>query len=212
MEDVLDVYQRPYDPQQPVICLDETSKELHGTPRGQLPLQSGHPLRQDYEYARHGVANLFMMIEPLRGWRAVRVTERRTRLDFAEQLRWLADEAYPEAARIVLVLDNLNTHGPGSLYEAFDPETAHRLVSRFEWHHTPEHASWLNIAECELSVLASQCLAQDLPDWETLVRHVTAWETRRNQMQAKVIWQFTTDSARIKLRRLYPVIKEQIPG
>jgi hypothetical protein len=158
MEDVLDVYQRPYAPTRPVVCLDEASKELHDLPRGSLPVEQGQPRRQDYEYERHGVANLFLMIEPLRGWRKVRVTERRTRCDFAEQLRLLSDEDYPQAERIVLVVDNLNTHGPGSLYEAFEPEEAHRLAARFEWHYTPEHGSWLNIAECELSVLQRQCL------------------------------------------------------
>lgn len=209
MEDVLDVYQRPYDPAYPVVCLDEASKELHDTPRGVLPLQAEQPVRQDYEYERHGVAHLFLAIEPLRGWRKVRVTDRRTKRDFAEQLRQLADEDYPQAQRIVLVVDNLNTHGPGALYEAFAPEEAHRLAARFEWHYTPEHGSWLNIAECELSVLARQCLDRRIPDKNTLAREVAAWEKRRNQVAVKVVWQFTTADARIKLRRLYPVIKEQ---
>lgn len=209
MEDVLDVYQRPYDPQRPVVCLDEASKELRDTPRGHLPLEPGQPIRQDYEYERHGVANIFLAIEPLRGWRKVRVTERRTKRDFAEELRLLADEDYPDADLIVLVTDNLNTHNPGALYETFEPEEAHRLATRFEWHYTPEHGSWLNIAECELSVLATQCLAQRIPDQETLSREVSAWEERRNKARAKVVWQFTTADARIKLRRLYPVIKEQ---
>lgn len=209
MEDVLDVYQRPYDPKRPVVCLDEASKELHATPRGSLSLEPGKPIREDYEYERHGVANLFLAIEPLRGYRKVRVTAHRTKRDFAEQLRLLADEDYPDAEVIVLVVDNLNTHGPGTLYEAFEPEKAHRLAARFEWHYTPEHGSWLNIAECELSVLATQCLDQRIPDTETLIREVTAWETRRNNARAKVIWQFTTADARIKLRHLYPVVKEQ---
>lgn len=209
MEDVLDVYQRPYDPKRPVVCLDEASKELHATPRGSLSLEPGKPIREDYEYERHGVANLFLAIEPLRGYRKVRVTARRTKRDFAEQLRLLADEDYPDAEVIVLVVDNLNTHGPGALYEAFEPEEAHRLAARFEWHYTPEHGSWLNIAECELSVLATRCLDQRIPDTDTLIREVTAWEDRRNQAQAKVIWQFTTAEARIKLRRLYPIVKEQ---
>ena len=208
-EDVLDVYQRPYEPAYPVVCLDEAGKELHDTPRGVLPLQAEQPVRQDYEYERHGVANLFLAIEPLRGWRKVRVTDRRTRCDFAEQLRPLADEDYPQAQRIVLVVDNLNTHGPGALYEAFEPEEAHRLAARFEWHDTPEHGSWLNIAECELSVLARQCLDRRIPDKDTLAREVAAWEERRNQAAVKVVWQFTTADARIKLKRLYPVIKEQ---
>lgn len=211
MEDVLDVYQRPYDPKRPVVCLDEASKELQTTPRGRLPLEAGQPLREDYEYERQGVANLFLAIEPLRGHRKVRVTEHRTKRDFAEQLRLLADEDYPDADVIVLVVDNLNTHGAGALYEAFAPEEAHRLAARFEWHYTPEHGSWLNIAECELSVLAAQCLDQRIPDKETLIREVTAWEARRNHAGAKVIWQFTIADARIKLRRLYPVIKKQNP-
>jgi hypothetical protein len=188
MEDVLDVYQQPYDAQRPVVCLDETSKELHDTPRGSLPLEPGKPIRQDYEYDRHGVVNLFLAIEPLRGWRQVRVTERRTKLDFAEELRLLADEVYPAANTIALVVDNLNTHGPGALYEAFTAEEAHRLAARFEWHYTPEHGSWLNIAECELSVLAAQCLDQRIPDKETLTCEVAAWEARRNNTCAKVVW------------------------
>ena len=209
MEDVLDVYQRPYDPKRPVVCLDEASKELHGTPRGNLPLKPGAPIREDYEYERHGVANLFLAIEPLHGWRQVRVTDRRTKRDFAEELRLLAEEDYPDADHIVLVVDNLNTHGPGALYEAFEAEEAHRLAARFEWHYTPEHGSWLNVAECELSVLAAQCLDQRIPDKDMLIREITAWEARRNKACAKVVWQFTTAEARIKLRRLYPVVKEQ---
>ena len=209
MEAVLDVYQRPYDAQRPVVCLDEASKELHDTPRGSLPLKPGKPIREDYEYERHGVANLFLAIQPLCGWRRVRVTDRRTKHDFAEQLRLLSDEDHPDAEIIVLVVDNLNTHGPGALYEHFEPEEAHRLAARFEWHYTPEHASWLNIAECELSVLAARCLDQRIPDKDTLIREVAAWEDRRNKACAKVVWQFTTADARIKLKRLYPVVKEQ---
>jgi hypothetical protein len=209
MEDVLDVYQQPYDPQRPVVALDEKSKELHGTPRGSLPLEPGQPVRQDYEYERHGVCNLFLAFEPLRGWRKVRVTDRRTKQDLAEQLRLLADESYPDAETIVLVVDNLNTHGPGCLYERFAPQEAHRLAVKFEWHYTPEHGSWLNVAECELSVLARQCLDQRLPDKDALIREVAAWEDRRNRQCAKVDWQFTTADARIKLKRLYPVVKEQ---
>lgn len=209
MEDVLDVYQRPYDPKRPVVCLDEASKELHTTPRGSLPLAPDKPGHEDYEYERHGVANLFLSIEPLAGRRKARVTDRRTKHDFAEQLRLLSDEDYPEADVIVLVVDNLNTHGPGALYEHFEPAEAHRLAARFEWHYTPEHASWLNIAECELSVLAAQCLDRRIGDKETLIREVSAWEQRRNKTCTKVVWQFTTPDARIKLRRLYPVVKEQ---
>ena len=209
MEDVLDVYARPYDPRRPVVGLDEKSKELHTTPRESLPLEPGQPIRQDYEYERHGVCNLFLAFEPLRGWRKVRVTDRRTRQDFAEQLRVLADEDYPEAESIVLVLDNLNTHGPASLYERFAPEEAHRLAAKFEWHYTPEHGSWLNVAECELSVLGGQCLKRRIADKKTLIHQVAAWEERRNRHYAKVDWQFTTADARIKLKRLYPVLKEQ---
>jgi len=174
-----------------------------------LPVEQGQPLRQDDAYERHGVANLFLMSEPLRGWRKVRVTERRTRCDFAEPLRLLSDEDYPQAERIVLVVDNLNTHGPGSLYEAFAPEEAHRLAARFAWHDTPEHGSWRNIAECERSVLQRQCLDRPIPDMSTLKREVSAWEERRNKACSKVIWHCTTADARIKLRRLYPAVKEQ---
>jgi len=209
MEDVLDVYQRPYDPMRPVVCLDEASKELHDLPRGRLPVEPGQALRQDDAYERRGVANLFLAIEPLRGWRKVRVTERRTRCDFAEQLRLLSDEDDPQAERIVLVVDNLNTHGPGALDEAFAPEEAHRLAARFEWHDTPEHGSWLNIAECERSVLQRQCLDRPIPDMSTRKRDVSAWEERRHKACSKIIWHVTTADARIKLRRLYPVVKEQ---
>ncbi len=209
MEDVLDVYARPYDAKHPVVCLDETSKELHGTPRGTLPMGPGQPQRQDYEYERHGVCNLFLAIEPLRGWRKVRVTDRRTALDFAEQLRVLVDEDYPDADRVVLVVDNLNTHRPACLYERFKPATARRIAAKLEWHYTPEHGSWQNIAECELSVLSSQCLKRRIPDKGSLIREVAAWELRRNASYAGVDWQFTTADARIKLKRLYPVLKEQ---
>ena len=203
------MYQRPYDPTRPVGCLDEASKELHDLPRGRLPVEPGQALRQDDAYERRGVANLFLAIEPRRGWRKVRVTERRTRCDCAEQLRLLSDADDPQAERIVLVVDTLNTHGPGALDEAFEPEAAHRLAARFEWHDTPEHGSWLNIAECELSVLQRQCLDRPIPDMSTLKREVSAWEERRNKAWSKVIWHFTTADARIKLRRLYPVVKEQ---
>jgi hypothetical protein len=209
MEDVLAVYARPYDPKRPVVCLDEASKELHGTPRGQLPLRPGQPLRQDYEYERHGVANLFLRLEPLTGRRKVRVTDRRTALDFADQLRALVDDDYPDAEVIVLVVDNLNTHGPACLYQRFEPAAARRIAAKIEWHYTPEHGSWLNVAECELSVLARQCLAQRIPDRETLRQEVAAWQARRDATHATVDWQFTAADARIKLKRLYPVLKEQ---
>jgi hypothetical protein len=209
MEDVLAVYARPYNPNRPVICLDEASKELHGTPRGQLPLQPGQPVRQDYEYERHGVANLFLWLEPLTGRRQVRVTDRRTALDFADQLRVLVADDYPAAEVIVLVVDNLNTHGPACLYERFAPAEARRIAAKIEWHYTPEHGSWLNVAECELSVLARQCLDQRIADKEMLRQEVAAWQARRDAAQATVDWQFTAADARIKLKRLYPVLKEQ---
>jgi hypothetical protein len=209
MEDMLDVYARPYDAKHPVVCLDETSKELHGTPRGTLPMEPDQPQRQDYEYERHGVCNLFLAIEPLRGRRKVRVTDRRTAQDFAEQLRVLVDEDYPDADKVVLVVDNLNTHSPACLYERFEPATARRIAAKLEWHYTPEHGSWLNIAECELSVLSSQCLKRRIPDKVSLIREVAAWELRRNAAHVSVDWQFTTDDARVKLKRLYPVLKEQ---
>jgi len=209
MEDVLEVYQRPYDGRYPVVCVDECSKELRDSPRGSLPLQPGEVARQDYEYERQGVCNLFLAIEPLRGWRSVRVTERRTKLDFAEELRFLVEECYPAADKVVLVTDNLNTHRPGCLYERFPPEQARRIAAKLEWHYTPEHASWLNIAECELSVLDRQCLDRRIADIETLGREVSAWQERRNRVQVTVDWQFTAEDARIKLKRLYPIIKEQ---
>jgi len=203
------VYQRPYDPTRPVGCLDEASKELHDLPRGRLPVEPGQALRQDDAYERRGVANLFLAIEPRRGWRKGRVTERRTRCDCAEQLRLLSDADDPQAERIVLVVDTLNTHGPGALDEAFEPEAAHRLAARCEWHDTPEHGSWRNIAECERSVLQRQCLDRPIPDMSTRKREVSAWEERRHKAWSKVIWHCTTADARIKRRRLYPVVKEQ---
>lgn len=212
MEDVLEVYRRPYDAQRPVICLDEKSKELHTTPRVGLPLKAGRPQRQDYEYARQGVCNLFLTVEPLRGQRRVRVTAQRTALDFAEQLRLLVEEDYPHAQRIVLVTDNLNTHTPACLYERFAPQQAARIACKLEWHYTPEHGSWLNMAECELSVLARQCLDRRIPDPQTLTAEIAAWETARNAAQVTIDWQFTTDDARIKLKRLYPILKELNPS
>ncbi len=210
MEDVLDVYQRPYDAKRPVVCLDETSKALHTTPRGSLPPEPGQPERQDYEYARNGVCNLFMAVEPLCGRRKVRVTDRHTAQDLAEQLRVLVEEDYQDADVIVLVTDNLNTHSIACLYGRFEPAQARRIARKLEWHYTPKHGSWLNIAECELSVLARQCLARRIPDKSTLEQEVAAWETRRNAAHVTVNWQFTTDEARIKLKRLYPELKEEI--
>jgi transposase len=207
MEDVLDVYARPYDSKRPVVCVDECSKELRSTPRGDLPIEPEQPRREDYEYARHGTANLFLSVEPLIGRRRVRVTERRTSVDFAEELRILVDLDYPDAEQIVLVTDNLNTHTPACLYEAFPPSEARRVASRIEWHYTPEHGSWLNMAETELSVLSRQCLSRRIHDTETLDREIAAWQEERNASVAKIHWQFTTVDARIKLRRLYPQLK-----
>jgi len=205
MEDVLAVYERPYDPKRPVVCADEASKTLHGTPRGTLAIEPGQAQRQDYEYERNGTANIFMAVEPLLGRRHVSVTDRRTSLDFAEFLRVLSDEEYPDAEVIVLVTDNLNTHSPACLYERFEPAEARRLAQRFEWHYSPEHGSWLNMAEIELSVLARQCLDRRILDKVTLAAQVAAWEKDRNAEEVLIDWQFTTADARIKLKRLYPV-------
>lgn len=213
MEDVLDVYQRPYDPLRPVVCLDECSKELRDTPRGSLPMQPCSLLqpacsqREDYEYARHGTCNIFMAVEPLAGRRFVEVTDRRTALDFAVMLRYLVDEVYANADKIVLVTDNLNTHHEGALYELLSPQEARRTAQRIEWHYTPEHGSWLNMAECELSVLMRQCLKGRLPLKELVAQQATIWETQRNNRHATIVWQFTADHARTKLRRLYPQLK-----
>lgn len=207
MEDVLDVYARAYDADAPVVCLDECSKVLHTTPRGELAAEAGKTACEDYEYERHGTRNLFLAVEPLRGWRKVQVTERRTAVDFAEQLRQLVDEDYPKAARVVLVTDNLNTHTPACLYERFAPEEARRIAAKLEWHYTPEHGSWLNVAECELSVLSRQCLNRRIGDAETLEKRVAHWERTRNAQQVRIDWQFTTADARIKLKHLYPVHK-----
>jgi len=204
MEDLLAVYTRPYDPRCPLVCLDEVSKQLLADARTPTSPAPGRPRRVDYEYQRRGTANLFLWCEPLRGRRHVRVTERRTRVDWAHAIRELVEVHYPEAERIVLVQDNLNTHTPGSLYEAFPPDEAKRLADKLELHYTPKHGSWLNIAEIELSVLARQCLDRRLPDRETLAREVAAWEAERNQAGGTVEWRFTTADARIKLKHLYP--------
>ena len=204
MEDVLAIYERPYDPAHPVVCLDETSRQLLGETRRPIPAASGQVARHDPEYVRGGVANLFLVTEPLRGWRHVTVSQQRTRLDFAQCVRELLDVHYPDAERIVLVLDQLNTHSPASLYAAFPPADARRLTERLEIHHTPKHGSWLNMAELELSVLARQCLSQRLPDREAMDAAVTAWAERRNGTESRIDWQFTTADARTKLRRLYP--------
>ena len=204
MEDVLDVYHRPYDPQRPLVCLDEASKQLIGEAVPPLPPLPGQPERFDYEYVRNGTANLFMVSEPLLGWRHVAVTERRTAKDYAEVLRWLAEDVHPDAEVIVLVQDNLNTHTLASLYAAFPAEQARRLAERFEVHYTPKHGSWLNVAEIELSVLARQCLDRRIASAEELRRQIEAWEAERNERAVEVRWRFTTAEARIKLHRLYP--------
>jgi hypothetical protein len=207
MEDVLTVYQRPYAPTHPVICMDETSKQLVSETRLPLPVEPGQPQREDYEYERRGVANLFLFAEPLSGWREVQVTERRTRADWAEAMRVLSDQHYPTAERITVVLDNLNTHGPASFYEAFAPAEARRLAERFEFHYTPQQGSWLNIAEIELSVLSRQCLDRRIGEAGVLRREIGAWQQKRHAASKTIDWQFTTAEARIKLKRLYPVIK-----
>ena len=207
MEDVLEVYHRPFDPDRPVVCLDEASKQLIGATRKPLPPQPGRPERFDYEYVRNGTANLFMVSQPLLGWRTVFVTERRTAHHFAEVLRWLVEELHSDAEKVVLVMDNLNTHKLASLYEAFPPEQARRIAEKLEIHHTPKHGSWLNVAEIELSVLARQCLDQRIETAEALRREVTAWEEPRNDRAAAVQWRFTTADARIKLRHLYPSLQ-----
>jgi DDE superfamily endonuclease len=208
MEDVLEVYKRPYDPQRPVVCLDETSKQLIGEVRTPVPAAPGQVARYDCEYVRHGVANLFMLFEPLAGQRDVEVTERRTKKDYAQCLRKLSDQMYPEAEVIVVVQDNLNTHSPASLYEAFAPAEAKRLAERFEFHYTPKHGSWLDMAEIELGILGRQCLSQRIDNIEELHRQTTAWENQRDRAKVKVNWRFTTADARIKLKRLYPSIEE----
>lgn len=207
MEDVLEVYKRPYDPKRPLICMDEIPKQLLADLRVPLPMQPGQPVRFDYEYQRNGVADLFMLFEPLVGRRHVEITDQRRRLEWAEVMRMLSDELYPEAEKIVVVLDNLNTHTPAAFYLAYEPEEARRLVERFEFHFTPKHGSWLNMAEIELSVLVRQCLDRRIPDKQTLIREVMAWVMQRNAEVVKVHWQFTTADARIKLKWLYPKIQ-----
>jgi hypothetical protein len=208
MEDVLDVYERPYDPTRPVVCLDETSKQLVAETRTPLPVAPGRPARVDYEYERRGVSNLFMVCEPLQGQRHVVVSDHRTKVDWAHVIRDLVDVHYPDAEKIVLVQDNLNTHTPAALYETFAPAEARRLAAKLELHYTPKHGSWLNVAEIELSILARQCLAARIPDAPTLTQKVTAWFMARNAKRGRVRWHFTTADARIKLARLYPTIHE----
>lgn len=207
MEDVLEVYQRPYDEDHPLVCFDEASKQLIGETRRPIRAKPGKPQRFDSEYTRNGTVNLFMISEPLLGWRAVHVTERRTAVDFAEEMRWLVEEVHPDCEKIVLVMDNLNTHKPASLYEAFEPERARKILDRLEIHYTPKHGSWLNMAEIELSVLTGQCLDRRIESREEIEAEVSAWEQDRNESQVGVDWRFTTEEARIKLKKLYPTIQ-----
>jgi hypothetical protein len=206
MEDVLEVYQRPHDPMRPVVCLDETSKQLISETRVPIAAKPGQVARYDYEYERNGTANIFMMFAPLEGWRHVKVTDRHAAVDYAQVLKELSDTRFPEVEKIILVQDNLSTHKPASLYEAFPATEARRLVERFEWHYTPKHGSWLDMAESELGVLSSQCLDRRIPDKQTLIEEIAAWEARRNRHHTKADWQFTTADARVKLKRLYPAL------
>lgn len=207
MEEVLEVYQRPYDPRRPLVCMDEMPQQLLIDVHDPLPMEPGQPVREDYEYERNGVSNIFLFFEPLAGKRYVWVSERRTKADWAQAIRYLADELYPEAEVIVVVMDNLNTHSPASFYEAFEPAEARRLRSRFEFHYTPKHGSWLNMAEIELSALVRTCLDRRIPDQATLLREAQAWADERNQKAVRVDWRFTTADARIKLKHLYPKIQ-----
>ena len=206
MEDILDVYCRPHDPLRPVVCLDESPKELRAHVRPPLPVEPDRPQRIDDHYQRNGTRNLFIACEPLRGWRETKVTARRTKQDRAHFVQELVDVHYPDTERIVLVMDNLNTHRPASLYETFPPAEAKRTWDRLEIHYTPKHGSWLNVAECELSVLSRQCTRRRIPDEQTLIDEVTAWRNERNAHTATVNWRFTTDDARIKLKHLYPTL------
>lgn len=208
MEDVLEVYHRPYDESRPVVCLDEKSKQLVAETATPIPARPGEPERCDYEYSRNGTANIFMTVEPLRGWRHVDVTARRTKVDFARQVRDLVDVHYPQAERITLVMDNLNTHRMSSLYEAFPPAEARRLIAKIEVVHTPKHGSWLNMAECELSSMERQATGGRIADQTALRECAAAWESERNRKFNRIEWQFRADDARIRLRRLYPQISK----
>jgi hypothetical protein len=204
MEDVLDLYQRPYDPRYPLVNMDEKPVQLIQETRTPLPAQPGKPLRYDYEYERGGTANVFLCTEPLTGWRTIDISAQRTAVDWAHQIKHLLDDCYPKADKVILVCDNLNTHKVASLYEAFAPPEARRLARRLEIHYTPKHGSWLNIAEIELSVLTKQCLNRRIATIEMLQQETKAWEHERNAKQTGVDWQFTTEDARIRLKRLYP--------
>ena len=204
MEDVLEIYHMPYDPEYPVVCMDESCKQMIGEVRDSIPCAPGRSVRMDDEYVRNGVAEIFMEVEPLAGKRHVAVTERRTRKDWALQIKQMLDERYSDAIKVRLVMDNLNTHGIASLYETFEPREARRLAERLDIHYTPKHGSWLNMAEIELSVLKGQCLDRRIPDITTMRSQVAAWERNRNNRPRKIDWQFTTPDARVKLKRLYP--------
>jgi len=204
MEDVLELYHEPYDPLRPVVCFDESPKQLISETRTPLPLEPGQPLRYDYEYERHGTCNLFMFCQPLCAWRHVEVTDHRTMIDYAHCMRDLVDRFFPDAEVVRVVQDNLSTHKPAALYEAFPPAEARRILERLEFHFTPKHGSWLNMAEIELNVVNGQCLDRRIADKETLITEVSAWERKRNQHASTVNWQFTTADARIKLQKLYP--------
>lgn len=204
MEDVLEVYTRPHDKEYPMVCMDETSKQQIMEVREPWAAGPGGVRRYDTEYKRNGVSNLFMFFAPLQGWRRVKVTDHRTKIDWAVAMRELVDKHFPEAKKVTVVMDNLNTHSPSSLYEAFSPEEARRILGRLELHYTPKHGSWLNMAEIELSILSRQCISRRIPDQETLRREVDIWGKERNEKESTVDWRFTTDDARIKLKRLYP--------
>jgi hypothetical protein len=204
MEDVLELYAEPAEAQRPVVCFDETSTQLLGETRPPIPAKPGQPQRYDYEYRRQGTRNLFLFCEPLRGWRHVAITPQRTREDFAHQMRWLVDEAYPDVPVVRDVLDNLNTHRPASLYQAFPPPEARRIAKRLAFHYTPKHGSWLNMAEIELSVFGRRILRRRIPDEATLRQQVQALESQRNETRASIHWRFNTEEARIKLHHLYP--------
>src|SRR3954464_4907057 len=206
MEEVLEVYHRPHDPACPLVCLDETSKQLIKETRVPIAVRPGRPARTDYEYERNGTANIFMLFPPLNGWRHVAVTDRHAAVDYAHLLKGVSDRWFPDAAKIALVQDNLSTHKPASFYEAFPPAEARRLVERFEWHYTPKHGSWLNMAESELGVFSLQCLARRIAHQENRTEELAPWETSRNRNHTKADWQFTTADARVKLKRLYPAI------
>lgn len=206
MEDVLNIYTSRYDPLYPWVCFDESSKQLVAETLDPIAMEPGEPQRYDYQYERRGVNNLFLFFEPLTSWRHVQVTERRTAIDYAQQMKYLVDQRYPDAAKITVIHDQLNTHVPASLYKAFPPAEARRILDKLEFHYTPKHGSWLNMAEIELSVLGRQCLDRRIPDSETLKAEIADWEATRNASYKTVDWRFTTDDARIKLKRLYPVI------